>query len=299
MLAPVVVFVYNRADHAQETLTALENNYLAQESDLYIFADNAKSEKGQAKVDEVRAYIDHYATVSKFKSVTITKAEKNKGLAKSIISGVTEIINRYGKVIVVEDDLTTSPDFLQYMNGALDFYEKNDRIWSISGYSAPLLHLDKYPHDVYMTYRGCSWGFATWKDRWDKIDWEVSDYEEFIHSPQRIKHFNRGGSDLSGMITMQMNKEIDSWAVRWVYQQDKEDMLTVYPKVSRILNNGCDSSGTHCGETHRYDTTLSSGAACRFENLEPDRKLIADFADLYDYSRRGKIKKFFKKLFYF
>lgn len=298
MLAPIVVFVYNRADHALKTLNHLSGNYLADESDLFIYCDNAKNEKAQEAVDNVRAVVDDFARNSNFKNVTVIKAEKNKGLAASIIGGVSEILEKYGKVIVVEDDLVTSKDFLTYMNNALDFYENNPKVWSISGYTFPLKSLEKYNHDVYMSPRGCSWGWATWKDRFEKVDWEVSDFKEFIATPERVKHFNEGGPDMAEMLTRQVNGKINSWAIRWCYQESKENMFTVYPVKSRVRNIGCDDSGTHCVTSNLYDTTLTDGTqTCTFENLTPDKKIMTEFRMMYDYSRLGGVKRKLLKMF--
>src|SRR5699024_3409085 len=107
------------------------------------------------------------------------KASTNKGLANSVISGVTKVIDKFGKVIVIEDDLISSTDFLSYMNNALEFYEMNKSIWSISGYNIPIDIPSNYKHDVYLSYRGCSWGWATWKNRWNQTDWSVKDYDAF------------------------------------------------------------------------------------------------------------------------
>ena len=117
--------------------------------------------------------------INLFKKIHIIKAETNKGLARSVISGVTEIIEQYDKVIVVEDDLISAPDFLQYMNNALDFYKEDKSIWSICSYTFKMNIPVHYKHDVYLSYRGGSWGWATWKDGWKKVDWEVDDYSNF------------------------------------------------------------------------------------------------------------------------
>ena len=298
MPAPVVVFVYNRADHARITLNCLRENVLADKSDLYIYCDNAKNEKAQEGVDAVRTMVDDFVKNSGFLSVTVIKAEQNKGLAASIIGGVGEVLDRYGRIIVVEDDLTTSKDFLTYMNNALDFYENNEKIWSISGYTFPLKSLRSYPHDIYMSPRGCSWGWATWKNRFDKVDWEVSDFEEFIRDSARIKHFNEGGPDMTDMLSRQVHGKINSWAIRWCYQESKENMFTVYPKESRVRNIGCDNSGTNCVDSNLYDTTLISGSSsCTFENLMPEAKIMREFRSMYDYSRLGSIKRKWLRLF--
>ena len=170
-----------------------------------------KEQKGKA----VRQYIDSIIPDSLFKSVTIIKAESNRGLANSVINGVSEIINRFGRVIVVEDDLVTTPDFLSYMNRALDFYRDDPKIWSISGYSFKMKIPKSYKHDIFLSYRASSWGYATWADRWNTVDWELKDYQQFSKDWKMQHVLNRGGRDLSLMVHDQVEGRIDSWAIRW------------------------------------------------------------------------------------
>lgn len=298
MNAPVVLFVYNRLDHTKNVIESLSKNLLADETDLYVFSDAAKTENGLEKVNAVREYIRKTHWRESFQKVTVVEAKENKGLAKSIIGGVTEILEEYKKVIVVEDDLILSPYFLQYMNGALDYYQDAPDIWSISGYSFPMRSLKNYPHDVFYSYRGCSWGWATWLDRWIKTDWEVKDYPALLQDKDWQKRFNRGGADLTGMLGMQMEGKINSWAVRWVFTQSNLDMYTVYPKNSYILNDGCDGSGTHVGNTAEYSTNIREGMPeCKFEQLEIDRKIAREFWYKYSDTLDKKIKRNLKKIF--
>lgn len=298
MLAPVVLFVYNRLDHTARVIETLAKNELAIDTELYVFSDAAKTEKGLDKVTAVREFINDKSWHDRFKSVTVIQAEKNKGLAKSVIGGVSKIIDQYGSAIVIEDDLVLSPFFLNYMNEALYFYEEDQKIWAISGYSFPMRSLKKYDHDVFYSYRGSSWGWATWKDRWEKVDWEVQDYEELMHSPKRQKLFNRGGADLVNMLKLQMEGQIDSWAIRWVYTQSKLDTYTVYPKHSYLGNDGCDGSGTHSGDDDSYATDIQqSRKQCKFETLEIDKKIAREFWYKYSDTLDKKIKRNLKKIF--
>lgn len=282
MLAPVIVFVYNRPEHTKKTIEALAKNNLASETEVYIFSDAAKNEKSREKVRNVREYIDLLPQKKYFKSVKIHKAHCNKGLAESVISGVSQVIKECGKVIVVEDDLISSIDFLQYMNEALDYYEKNDKIWSISGYNVPIKIPSNYESDIYLSYRGASWGWATWNNRWEKVDWNVSDYDEFKKSKELRKRLNRGGRDMSNMLDLQMLGKIDSWAIRWCYTQSKTDTFTVYPVVSRIKNIGFDGSGIHGGITSHYDSKLTNEIRkIQFDNPDLDRKILKRFRNHY------------------
>ena len=148
MYAPVVLFVYNREEHSRLVLEALKRNQGAEKTDLFIYSDAAKSENEREAVGKVRKYIRQISSENSFRSVTVIEAKENKGLAKSIIGGVTDVINKYGKVIVLEDDHITAPDFLTYMNSGLDFYEKNTQIWSISGYTWKMKGFSMYLWDI-------------------------------------------------------------------------------------------------------------------------------------------------------
>ena len=282
MLAPVIIFVYARLEHTKRTIKSLAKNYFAEETEVYIYSDAPKNENTIEKVKLVREYLDSLLQKNPFKSIRIIKAKTNKGLANSVISGATEIIDQYGKVIVVEDDLVSSPDFLQYMNEALNYYEKSNNIWSITGYTFKINFPQDYKHDIYLSYRGCSWGWATWKDRWEKVDWEVKDYQKFKKNKKLRSKLNRGGRDMAMMLDSQMEGKIDSWAIRWCFTQLKLDMMTVYPVVSRIKNIGLDGTGTHSGITSKYNAVISNGTdKCEFEPLDLDARIVKAFKNQF------------------
>lgn len=289
-LAPIVIFVYARPDHTKMTIEALSKNKFAKDTDVYIFSDAAKNEKTKSKVDETRKYIKSIAGNKYFKSTTIIEAEKNKGLANSIISGVTKIIEKYGKVIVLEDDLLTSDNFIEYMNNALNFYKDDNKIWSISGYNVPM-KVKNYPYDVYLNYRGCSWGWATWKNRWDKVDWNVSDYKNFKNNLFKRIKFNRGGNDMSQMLDSQMHGMCDSWAIRWCYQEYKENMYTIYPIKTLINNIGLDGTGTHSGFAKGFDSKLTNDEIKLVKNLIINKKIMREFKSKFSYGIKQIIKE--------
>lgn len=242
--APVVVFAYNRADQVMKVLESLDRNRLADRTDLYLFSDGPRNEKAAQKVNDVRLRLKAFSEHSHFRSVTLHFAEHNQGLARSVISGVSEIIARCGKVIVVEDDLLCNSNFLAYMNDCLDFYESNAKIWSISGYTYPLPSLQRQDA-VYAAWRGSSWGWATWKDRWETMNWDISTYPDYHWNLSSRHRLSRAGHDLVTMLDNQKKGAIDSWAVRWVYQQCMSEKMTIYPPRSLVHNIGLDGSGTH------------------------------------------------------
>lgn len=287
-LAPIVIFVYNRPHHTLKTLERLNEIALIEDSVLFVFSDDAKEDGDKQKVEMVRDIIEGFKSQkSKFKEIHITKANGNQGLVQSIISGVSQILESYNKVIVLEDDLIVSNDFLVYMNQALNYYENIDEIWSISGYTFPMKATKNYGHDIYIARRGCSWGWGTWKDRWETVDWNVSDYESNMKlNVSNVYEFGRWGRDMPIMLDENVYGLKSSWAIRWCYSQYKQDRYTVYPVESRVKNEGTDGSGVnYTKKTKRYDTDLKlNHDKCKFEVLVPDKKIEKEF--------RRKYKKF-------
>lgn len=280
--APVVVFVYKRLQHTVSTLEALNKNLYAENSNLYIYSDGFKGMNDKKEVQAVREYLNEFRFISKFKNTHIIESEVNLGLANSVISGVSKIIQEYGKIIVVEDDLITSVDFLKYMNEALDYYYIEKRIWSIAGYTPNIKGLDKYKKDVYMCVRAGSWGWATWKDRWDSVDWEVNDYSHFSKDKKMRKAFRKCGYDMPAMLDMQMRGQVDSWAIRFCYAQFKQNKVTVNPTISRIKNIGIDGTGTHKVNENRWSVECNQ-TVCKIEFIpyEINKQLVRAYYNFF------------------
>lgn len=292
-LAPIVLFTFNRLDHTKKTVDALKENILAEESELFIFSDGPRNDEEKIKVNKIRDYLK---TIDGFKEINIIESRENRGLAKSVINGVSDIINRYGKVIVLEDDLITSKYFLQYMNETLEQFEKRDDIWSISGYGPNLSIPSDYHEEVYLTKRGSSWGWATWKDRWALVDWSISDYNLFRKNKLKIKEFNLSGKDLTPMLEDQMKGRIDSWAIRWVYNQFNNNMKTVYPVNSLVRNIGNDLSGTHTTLTNNFDVNISAKSISLNKFIEENVEIQIKFKEIYDKNFSGNFAVFIKKI---
>lgn len=249
--APVLLFTYKRLDTLRQAVAALEKNDMAESSDLFIFSDAAKKEEDRSIVEQVREYLK---TITGFRSIQIIERETNFGLARSIISGTSWALSIYDRVIVLEDDLITTPNFLAFMNAALERYKAETSVFSISGYSFNLNSSRlQYDQDAYFLNRGWSWGWATWKDRWDNVDWEVRSYTSFEKNKALRNAFSEGGSDLNKMLREQMQGRIDSWAIRWFYHQFRVGGLTLYPVHSKVFNAGFDEFATHTtGSQKRY-----------------------------------------------
>lgn len=294
--APIVIFAYNRADRLEELLNSLEKNSLIDKMIGHIFVDvpDKKDKKNQKYNQEVVGFLEEYKQRALFKNLTITIAEKHKGLANSVISGVSQIIKEYGKVIVLEDDLIVSNDFLDYMQRALNIYEKDNRIWQISAHSAALKELENYPYDTYLLPRIESIGWGTWKDRWERTDWEVKSYKKFKFNYLEQFMFNIGGNDLSYMLKRQMEDiKYDSWAIRWCYQAFKEKKYTIFPRESRIIHCGNDSRSTH-GAYYCSQKLKEKYKKCKFTRQKINLKLIFQ-SRMYN-SRPSKIKELLESI---
>lgn len=236
-LAPIVLFVYNRPDHTEQTIEALKKNLLAQDSELFIFSDGAKA-GSEEKVAEVRNYIK---TINGFKKVEIIESETNKGLAASVIAGVTKIVNEYGKIIVLEDDLITSPYFLKYMNDSLNIYKDDERVACITGYTYPIENL---PETFFIKGADC-WSWATWKRAWNVFNPDAKDLlKQFSSKQKREFDFNNTYPFLQ-MLKDHIDGHVNSWAIRWNASAFLKDMLCLYPGQALAKNIGLDSSGTH------------------------------------------------------
>lgn len=299
MLAPLIVFAYNRPDHLKETLKALSKNEEAHMSDLFVFIDGPKSEKGIEKNKEVEEVARSFKE-GFFKKVDIINSEKNKGLANSVIAGVTRIINEYGKAIVTEDDSVCSSNYLGFMNKALDYYRNDDSAWSVGGFTVPMDIPVDYHYDIIKTQRVSSCAWATWKDRWEKIAWDMPDYKRFRFDFKKRKEFNKWGDDRASMLDDQMNSRINSWAIRFDYYMYKNRMYNIIPRYSLVKNIGFDGSGTHNGKIENNISTanIHKGSDFLFDHIDIDEKLRSEFTKNFKVSKFNKLKRFLGNLFY-
>ncbi len=293
--APVVMFVYNRTDHFKKTYESIAECPEVTETDLFIFSDGAKNEKAQEAVNEVRKFAKKIAQESNFKSVQVIENPVNKGLAKSIINGVSQVVEKYGKVIVLEDDCYCSPYFLRYMNRCLDFYKDNQSIGAISGYCPMIDFPGSYKDDVFTTYRSCSWSWGTWADRWQNVDWDLKDFSEFCKKPSLIKKLNANGNDRFMRLYRQTKGNGSSWSVRFGAHLVKNDWLTVYPRYSYIKNIGCDESGVHSKseDAEKMAVDLSKTIAEPvLVDVPLNKKIQKTMRKHYSYGLLSDVKKF-------
>jgi hypothetical protein len=248
-LAPVVLFGYNRPQHILKTLDALNNNGLADQTDLYIFLDAAKEEADQLLVLEVIEVCEKFNWNGTKKVISLR--HENHGLAKNIIDGVTRIVNQCGRVIVLEDDLETSEGFLTYMNEALELYEAEKQVMHVAGYMFPI-SLKSKSDTLFYQVTSC-WGWATWADRWKHLNTDAQYLFDELNKREMTYWFDLDGS---GMFLHQLEYNISgrfkTWAIKWQASVNLMDGLTLHPSKSLVRNIGFDNSGEHCREDSKY-----------------------------------------------
>lgn len=287
---PICLFTFNRLEELKKSVNSLSECIGINDFEIHVFSDGPRNEIDEKSVNEVRNFLREQSVIKIHKFYF---EKENKGLANSVIEGVTQVINEYNRVIVLEDDLLYAKNFLQFMKQAIEFYEQNDTIYSISGYTPNLKSLQNDNGDFYFCPRASSWGWATWKNRWDSVDWEVKSYNSFKYDLKKRYTFTKGGIDLPRMLDHQMKGKIDSWAIRFVYQQFLNNQYTIYPSKSKIKNIGIGASATHTKKGARFNTSLDSGEQLKFEfksKVELDKTIMKDFRKVFSIYSRLKDK---------
>jgi len=250
--APLLLFAYNRLKHTKGTIEALQKNNLAGATELFVFSDNAKKEIDQAAVSEVRNYIK---TVKGFKEVYIFERDSNFGLGKNIIDGVTRIVNERGRAIVLEDDLITSPFFLEYINQGLEIYENEETVASIHGYCYPVTK--KLPETFFIRGADCL-GWGVWKRSWSLFEPDGNKLLQKLVDSKQTSLFDYNDSyPFTQMLRDQIAGKNNSWAIRWYASAFINNKFTLYPGRSLVFHAGGDGSGTNVGIDDVYDVGLS------------------------------------------
>ncbi len=260
-LAPLVVFAFNRIEPLKRCISSLLKNDEAENTDLFVFVDGPRINRVEDKVniETVRQYVKE---IRGFKSLSYRFSENNKGLGPSIIEGVSEVISRHGMAIVVEDDLILTPNFLSFMNKGLERFENEKKVFSVCGYTNKVRIPKNYPYDAYFCVRSSSWGWATWKDRWESVDWELKEWNAVEKQGKAFNHW--GGSDCFKMLKDWKRGKNHSWAIRFCFAEFVQNRLSLFPMKSLVNNAGFDGQGTNCRMWSRF----------KFEMDESGKKLF-------------------------
>ena len=291
-LSPILLFVYNRLWHNQQTIKALQLNELSRESELYIYSDGPKNRKNEHTVNKVRSYLQN---IDGFKAVHMIKRNENWGLAKSIISGVTDIVSQHGKVIVLEDDLLLSPYFLRFMNDGLDFYKNEERVISLHGYIFPIE--GKLPDTFFLRGADC-WGWGTWKRGWEEFEENGRKLLDKLYQDKLTREFDFDGSyPYSRMLRNQIKGKNDSWAVRWNASAFVKNKFTLYPGKSLVKNIGLDGSGRHCTKSNSFNGLIcDEPISIRNIPIEEDTLARSQIINYFKATQHGFMKRALKKI---
>ncbi len=285
--SPIAFFTYKRAEHTWQSLESLAHNDGAKQSELFIFCDGPKGLEDQEGVRQVREVVKSKQWCGK---VHIIERRGNMGCANSIISGVTEVCEKYGTVIVLEDDLVLSPFFLDYMNKALELYNDHPRVMEISGHMYPI-QLNAETDAIFLPFI-TSWGWATWQRSWKHFDPHMLGYERLKNNKLLRYAFDFNDSyPYFKMLNSEIDSKIDTWDIRWYLSTFMLGGLTLHPVQSLVKNIGFDGSGTHCIKEEK-DFTIYQNKINKFPQDVVEDKQVKSL--IFKYLRKEKNKKFFK-----
>jgi hypothetical protein len=257
LLAPIVLFVYNRPDKTQIVLNALAANPEAKQSILYIYCDGEKAGASNETLEKIKQTRRIAKNENRFKEVKVIEQADNKGLSNSIITGVTEICNKYGSIIVLEDDIVTAPFFLSYINTALHFYKDEERVGCISAYWYNTK--TQLPETFFLKAQSC-WGWGTWKNSWKEFEPDGNKLLAKLEASKLTREFDLDGSiKYTNMLKDQITGKNHSWAIRWDAVNFLKKKLCLYPCSSLVQNIGFDGDGVHSDATNYYNVSLSNG----------------------------------------
>ena len=279
-LAPIALFVYRRLQHTRATVASLLRNSESQDSDLFIFCDAAKTADVVDQVAEVRKFVEG---ISGFRSITIVERKENFGLSRNIIGGVTDVLSKNGRLIVVEDDLVCSPFFLRYMNDGLDVYADDAAVASIHGYVYPVHR--PLPETFFLRGADC-WGWATWTRAWKCFRADGRELLADLERQNLLAEFDlEGAFAFAQMLRDQIAGKNDSWAIRWHASTFLAGMYTLYPGKSLVQNIGHDASGTHCHTTNAFESELTT------DPVRLEKQNVVDNDDGKEAVRRFYVKQ--------
>lgn len=300
-LAPIILFVYNRPWHTEKTLKALKSNDFADQSTLFIYADGAKENASEEDLINI-AKVHEIITQEKWcNEVHIRKATKNKGLATSILDGVSETVKKYGKVIVLEDDIVTTKGFLKYMNEALTLYADNEKVMHISGYlpeQFPKAKDFNLPETYFLTFMSC-WGWATWDKSWQNIILHTQHLLNEVTKPEHFKKYNLDGAiSFHKQLEWNLSGKMKTWAIKWFSTIYLKEGLCLHPRKSLVKNVGFDGSGDNSGELYNnvYETTPIDYITVKPIDIEENTKGRQYLREFYLFAEKKTFKSFLIKV---
>jgi len=274
---PVALVVYNRPSHTARVLAALRRTDVQL---LYIFSDGAENSINRLAVQEVRRII---GTIDWVTPEIVFLRDNNIGLRRSMMAAVDHVLAEHETVIVLEDDCVPGPHFFTFVTECLERYESDDEVLGVTGYTVPVPKsiLSSYAYDCYSFPRIGSWGWATWRERWQSYERDVP--AAYERAKRWGGNLTAGGNDIPGLIERSIAGKLDAWTPGWLLANALTRTYYIYPTVSHVTNIGYDGSGVHCGKSNRYDTPIAKTKPTRFPARapEPDRRIVENFKRYY------------------
>jgi len=252
--APIAVFVFKRPEQTRRLLASLRANPEADETEVRVFADAARRDDEVATVEQTRAAV----RACGLPRLRLVERDRNMGLARSVIEGVSQLCAEHGRAVVLEDDLVVSRTFLAYANTALERYRDDDRVMHVSGYQYDL-DLGA-PGDALFLPFISSWGWATWERAWRHFDPLAAAATGVLADPALRRRFDLDGNyGFSAMLEAQRSGRLDSWAIRWYLSVFARSGLSLFPARSLVENAGFGAGATHTAGDE--DSALFRGRA--------------------------------------
>lgn len=304
--APLILFVYSRLEHTKRTIEAVKRNKEAIYTDLYVFCDAPNPKSTEKELSEIFATQEYLTTLKEgFAKIKLEISQEHRGAGKAIIRGISMVLAERGMCIILENDMEVSPLFLEYMNKCLVAYKREKKIYGIASTSYNFKIPKWYKKDLYLLTRTESWGWGTWSDRWQNIDWEVNDFDRLRHSKHLQNKFNKGGNDLYHMLKDQVEGKTDTWDLQWAWHVFKQRGFFVYSRYCFQENKGFDGSGRHCGNDNYilnyFSPTYTKGNLdISFTELKPNVIIMNRFRRYHNknisFTRETTIKDHFVNL---
>ena len=249
MVAPVIMFGFNRPDVQELSMKCFANCYGARERDLYVFIDGPRNSNDEILSKQILKMLRSFKETG-FQRMKIVMREHNLGCRENIVQGISEVISKYGRAIMIEDDILVSRTFLQFMDEALDTFLTDQRIWCINGFQKFFFKIPKnYAHDLYYSFLNCAWGWATWKDRWNAVDFDMSDWLDFKKDPENLEKLDKACYFLRSMLDAQYSGTLRTWDVQCMYHMVKNGLYAIEPRYQVSKNIGCRPGSEHFANT--------------------------------------------------
>lgn len=301
-VAPVMLFTYSRPQHTRSVIEALEANHIAGETTVYAYTCEPKNASHSANVNATKKVLEEFSKNSKFSSFNIVDMGEHVPLGPAMIRAINEVMEKHDRIIIVEDDIVTSKDFLSFMNECLDFYENDKTVFSVSGYSPDVSKMDRGDKDVYAVHRACPWGWGTWKNRWDLYDPEVKEYQNNMLNRNFRTSLTTWTTDLPMTLDALFYEEgcfDKNWEQQFCFCQFLNGMNAVCPKISKVKNIGFDGTGTHLISLELASSFIEEGSVWKLEPLEVDARFQKKYNKQFVARTRTKILIRFSNLVHF